>query len=1063
MASVPCRDCGTQLRDGAVFCDSCGLKVARPGVAEFKQVTVLFADVVRSMHIARSVGAERLSEIMTEMMRRSSGVIRSYGGVVSQFTGDGLMAVFGVPHALEDHAVLGCRAALHLIDEVRAQAVEVLARDGIDLKVRVGLNSGQVIAGVLGSGALGYTTIGEEVGMAQRMESVAPPGGVMLSAATARLVENSVVLGEPETVRVKGQEGPITVRRLLAVDADALRRRTDQQTSLTGRSAELAALVALLDRSSAAHGVVARVVGPAGIGKTRIVRELIEVAARRMMPVPIAYCESHTRAVPFSAAAQILRAMFGITADVPVERARARLRSEMAGADPDDLLLLEDLVGIRASASPLPEITPEARARRLALLITDLLTQRSPTLYVIEDAHWIDEASEALFASAAEAVPRTRSLLLVTHRPEYTGILRRVAAEIVVLQPLPELSAVALATELLGDHPSVRRVADRVVRTAGGNPFFITEMVRDLAERGVVAGPRGNYRSSGNSVDISVPPTLQAAIAARIDRLRPRAKSVLYAAAVIGGRFGSDLLREVVAVDDDETVSSTINELRDAEILDHTSSEAAADIAFRHPLIRAVAYESQLKAVRNEMHRRVASAIERANSHQPDHHATLIAEHLQAAGELRTAFDWHMRAGRWLRSRDRSAAWEAWQRARAAAAALPSSDPQRSACLTTVLTILCSESHRAGGCIEDAGFDELRQLCEASGDRRALGLGMAGMVMALAGQHRHQDALALVPELMALVDTAEDTDITAELLLAVTYARSEVGHLDEALRLVQRAIDSADTDRTKRGVLFGSSLVSAIRMRGLYRLCAGVQGWRADGDTAIAMSAGLDPTSRVSSVLYKYILSVPVGARRVDEVAMRETAEALQLAEQAGDELTLTTARVARGLVLVYGDVPGDEAVELLTKARESTDRRRFTMNAMTLARPALARRMAQRGDVPGAIELVRSCIRDMSAAGEVLSLGVATTVLVEALLARSAEGDWEEAATAIEYLAATPADRGFALHKVPQFRLRALLARCRGDIATAGNHLAQARAHAAAAGYDLPEGATGILSAQRR
>src|ERR1700689_917280 len=201
-AATACRTCGTEPRAGARFCDGCGASVTEHDVrAEYKQVTVLFADVVHSMDIAATVGTERLREIMAGLANRCAAVVQRYGGTVDKFTGDGIMAVFGAPVALEDHALRACLAALGIQDEVKRLAVEVERDHGVDLRLRIGLNSGQVIAGEIGSGARGYTAIGEQVGMAQRMESVAPPGGVMLSASTGRLVERDALLGEPELGR----------------------------------------------------------------------------------------------------------------------------------------------------------------------------------------------------------------------------------------------------------------------------------------------------------------------------------------------------------------------------------------------------------------------------------------------------------------------------------------------------------------------------------------------------------------------------------------------------------------------------------------------------------------------------------------------------------------------------------------------------------------------------------------------------------------------------------------------------------------------------------------------
>jgi adenylate cyclase len=216
-AALVCASCGTELPPNSKFCNECGAAVASATTpAEYKQVTVLFADVVQSMDIAAALGAERRREIMAELVDRSSAVVQRFGGTVDKFTGDGIMAVFGAPVALEDHAIRACLGALGIQDETARLATEVKDRDGIDLQLRVGLNSGQVIAGEIGSGALGYTAVGEQVGLAQRIESVAPPGGVILSESTARLVEGAV-LGEPELLRVKGSEEPVPARRLLGM------------------------------------------------------------------------------------------------------------------------------------------------------------------------------------------------------------------------------------------------------------------------------------------------------------------------------------------------------------------------------------------------------------------------------------------------------------------------------------------------------------------------------------------------------------------------------------------------------------------------------------------------------------------------------------------------------------------------------------------------------------------------------------------------------------------------------------------------------------------------------
>ena len=266
-APAVCRSCGAAPHEGARYCDGMRVTVvASAAAAEYKQVTVLFADVVRSMDIAAAVDMERLREIMTELVERSAAVVQRYGGGTVEYTGDGVMAIFGAPMALEDHAFRACLAALAIQQEANGLAAEVARRDGVALRVRVGLNSGRVIAGEIGSGRWGTAAIGEQVGFAQRMESVAPAGGVMLSESTARLVEHTVMLAEPEWVHIKGRRRTGARAPTVAIGPrDGLVGRAE--ASLVGRRWEMAALDAMVERTIGGRGGVVNVVGPPGIGK----------------------------------------------------------------------------------------------------------------------------------------------------------------------------------------------------------------------------------------------------------------------------------------------------------------------------------------------------------------------------------------------------------------------------------------------------------------------------------------------------------------------------------------------------------------------------------------------------------------------------------------------------------------------------------------------------------------------------------------------------------------------------------------------------------------------------
>ena len=332
-------------------------------------MSVLFADVVHSMDVAAAVGAERLREIMAELVYRCTKLVHRYGGTVDKFTGDGIMAVFGAPVAMEDHAFRACLAALGVQEEIKGLAIDVRARDGVDLQLRVGLNSGQVIAGEIGSGPFGYTAIGEQVGMAQRMESVAPPGAVMLSESTARLVQHTTLLADAEEVHLKGFDVPVLARRLLGVTGGP-QRSDSLQGALVGRELEVTTITGLLDRSISGRGCVVCVAGPAGIGKTRLTNEAVAMARRHGVEAFSVYCESHTSDVPFVVAAGLLREAARIT-ELDDEAARGKVLAEFDGASDDDLLLLYDLMGIGDPDTPPPTIRPGRAAT--AVVRTDQL------------------------------------------------------------------------------------------------------------------------------------------------------------------------------------------------------------------------------------------------------------------------------------------------------------------------------------------------------------------------------------------------------------------------------------------------------------------------------------------------------------------------------------------------------------------------------------------------------------------------------------------------------------------------------------------------------------------
>jgi class 3 adenylate cyclase len=1045
-AGVACGSCGTGLRENAKFCDECGTPTAASGdTAKYKQVTVLFADVVRSMDLAAALEMERYREIMTELVGRSAAVVQRYGGGTVESTGDGVMGIFGAPIALEDHAFRGCLAALAIQDEANRLAAEVRRRDGVDLRVRVGLNSGRVIAGEIGSGSLGYAATGESVGFAQRMESVAPPGAVMLSESTARLVEHTVMLAEPEWVRIKGADEPVCARRLVAIsprDGQSGRAEVD----LVGRGWEMAALDAMVDRMIGGRGGVVNVVGPPGIGKSRAAREAATLAASRGVEVFWAFCESHAGDIPFHVVSQLLRAGTGV-ADLDSEAARVRVRARVPDADPEDLLLLDDLLGIADPDVPLPQIDPDARRRRLTALINAAsLARTEPALYVIEDAHWIDAVSESMLADFLTVIPRTPSMVLITARPEYEGALTRVhGAQTIALAPLGDSDTVALLGELLGSDPSVAELAAIIADRAAGNPFFAEEMVRELVQRGVLTGERGGYVCRANVAELSVPATVQAAIAARIDRLDTPARRTLNAASMIGARFGAELLAAL-------GIDPVFDELLSAELIDQVRFTPIAEYAFRHPLICAVAYESQLKSDRAEWHRRLATAIPECAPGSVEENAALIAEHLQAAGELHAAYGWHMRAATWATNRDIAAARVSWERAEKIAEALPADDPDRAAMRIAPRTMLCGIAWRVHMNVAGARFDELRELCTAAGDKASLAIAMVGLVMDHAFQGRMREASQLASEAMVLIESVGDPTLTVGLSFATIYVKLESGEWRDVLRWSQRVIDLADGNPSKGNFIFGTPLAHALTSRAIARYCLGRPGWPDDLRHGLVMARSADPMSYATVVGYVYFVGVPFGVPRPDDRAEREIEEALRIAERSSDDLAVAVARMTLGFALVHRHTAAerDRGQKLLAEVSEVFLHRSYGLGELPLVNAYLARETARCGDRDGAIPQMRAAVDHLFREGQLLNWGIpATGVLVETLLDRGAESDLAEAESAIERLAATPADEGLVIREIWLLRLCALLARARGDDVAYRDLVGRYRAMAESLGFE--------------
>ena len=804
-------------------------------------------------------------------------------------------------------------------------------------------------------------------------------------------------------------------------------RPTLPQPALVGRQWEMSAVAGLLERALDGHGAVVGVVGSPGIGKSRLAREVSAMADAHDVDVFTAFCEPHTSQVPFHAVARLLRAATGVEGlDPPA--ARAQIRAQAPDAEREDLLLFDDLLGIADPDVALPKIDPDARRRRLTALVNAAsLARQAPAVYVIEDTHWIDEVSESLLADFLTVMPQTRSLVLVTYRPEYRGALTRVAdAHTIALTRLSDSETAALVSELLGPDPSNGALGKRIVERAAGNPFFVEEIVRELAERGVLRGEQGAYLSPAEVAAVSVPVTLQATIAARIDRLDPKAKRTLSTAAVVGSRFGLDLVTML-------GVEPVVDDLVGARLIDQIGFTRQPEYVFHHPLIRTVAYESQLKSDRAELHRRVAAAIESRNPVAADENAALIAEHQEAAGDGHAAYGWHMRAAAWATNRDIAAARRSWERAQKIADALPAEDLDRSAMRIAPRTMLCGTARRVQEHVADARFDELRELCAAAGDKASLVIGMAGLVMDNAYQGRMREASQLASEVMTLIESVDDPTLTVGLSFAPIFAKVHSAEWSDVLRWSQRVIDLADGDASKGNFIIGSPLAVAFTTRAVARYCQGRPGWRDDLGHGLDMARRADPMSLATVIGWIYYPGIVNGVLAADDRAVREIEDALRIAERSGDDFALAFTRLTLGVALVHRDnaAERERGHELLAEVNDVFLHRRYILCELPIVNVYVARERARRGDRDDATPLMRAAVDDLVREGELLASGIlATGVLVETLLDRGAENDVAEAQAAIDRLATAPGDGDLA-REIWLLRLRALLARAHGDAGT--------------------------------
>jgi class 3 adenylate cyclase len=587
---------------------------------ERKQVTVLFADLKGSTELIRDLDPETAQQLLDPALQHMMEAVHRYEGTVNQVLGDGIMALFGAPIAHEDHAVRACYAALAMQDALRRYADEVRRTHGLPIQMRVGLNSGEVVVRAIGNDLhMDYSAVGLTTVLAARMEQLATPGSILLTAATLRLVEGLVQVNPLGPVPVKGVAEPVEVFELMG--ASAIHRRLQAAvarglTRFVGRQTELAVLHQALERAGAGHGQVVALLGEAGVGKSRLVYEVVHSHRTQGWLVLESASVSYGKATPYFPVRDLLKRYAQVEDRDDTRTVRARVTGQVLTLD---AALQETVPALLALLDALPEDSPfltldppQRRRRTLDGLKRMLLreSQVQPLLLVFEDLHWIDTETQALLDSLVESVPTAQLLLLVNYRPEYQhGWGSKTYYTQLRLDPLPPVSAHELLHALLGDDRSLVPLTQLLIARTEGNPFFLEESVRTLVETGVLVGMPGAYRLAQAVPSMQVPATIQAVLAARIDRLPPEEKRLLQTAAVLGMEVPLALLQAIAELPE-ETLHRGLTHLQAAEFLYETRLFPEREYTFKHALTHEVAYRSLLQERRRALHTRSVEALE---------------------------------------------------------------------------------------------------------------------------------------------------------------------------------------------------------------------------------------------------------------------------------------------------------------------------------------------------------------------------------------------------------------------------------------------------------------------
>jgi class 3 adenylate cyclase/tetratricopeptide (TPR) repeat protein len=662
---LKCPECGKTLPFKAKFYDECGSDLKRPKGApavdysqpqsytpkhlaakilttrssiegERKLVTVLFADVANYTSISEKLDPEEVHQIMDGAFKILMDEIHKYEGTINQFTGDGVMALFGAPVAHEDHAQRACYAALCIRKALFPYAKKLKEDYWIDFKMRIGLNSGPVIVGVIGDDLrMDYTAVGDTTNLASRMESLAGPGGILVSENTERLARSFFAFRPLGKREVKGKKEPQEAFELIKAGEIATRIQAAASRGLTrfvGRKRSMAALMAAYEKAKGGSGQVVGMVGEAGVGKSRLLWEFRNRLKQDEPTYLEGRCLHYGDSFPYLPLLDILRSFFDVKEDDREFVTQEKLEGKIRDLDKNlqsDLPSFQDLLSVQVEDTDYLSLEPKKKKERNFEAIRNLLIregQRKTTIVAIEDLHWIDETSEEFLDYLIGFLATSRLLLILLYRPEHTHQWgSKSYYNHIGLDQLTMKSSAELVQGILKGGEITPELSELILRRAAGNPLFMEELTRTLLENGSIEKRDSQYVLNLQPADIQIPDTIQGIIAARIDRLDDSLKRIMQVASVIGREFAYRILQAIMEIK--EGLKSHLISLQGLEFSHEKNLFPELEYIFKHAITQEVAYNSLLHKKRREIHGKIGKAVEQIYPERLEEFYEMLAYH----------------------------------------------------------------------------------------------------------------------------------------------------------------------------------------------------------------------------------------------------------------------------------------------------------------------------------------------------------------------------------------------------------------------------------------------------